>query len=134
MTHQFQNEPDLADQQIDELLDDIEIRCTADVAAARELNAVRAKIGVTIRPGNTSDRSTLIATGDTVEIKSQGVACVTDHPAGVGDVFHLTFERGSCDLAPILAVCDRCTMLAEASFESRFKFVHEIVLPKAPDK
>lgn len=131
MTHDFKNDSTLGEEQIDDLLQDIELRCSADLSIARGMTAVRKKAGVTIRPGNASERDTLLAAGDTTEVKSQGVTCLTDHPIAVGNVFHLTFDRSALDIAPLLAVCNRCAMLSDVSFEANFKFVHEVHLPDA---
>ena len=128
MSHQFRD-PALAESQIDELLEDLELRCRTDVTAAREMNSLHCRVGVTIRPGNASERGQSVAQAETVELRSQGMTCLAAAPVAVGDVHHLTFDRNSSDIEPLLAVCDRCTMLGDASFEARFRFVHQVALP-----
>ena len=129
MPHDFEENTELGDEQINDLLDDIELRCSPDLAAARDMATVRRKVGIEIRPGNASARTTVVTSGDTTELKTQGLTAVTEQPIMVGDVFHLTFDRTALDVAPVLSVCDRCTMLGDASFEVRFRFVHEVALP-----
>ncbi|MCA8949638.1 MAG: hypothetical protein KDE27_09060 [Planctomycetes bacterium] len=119
----------LADEQVDDLLDDLEIRCAADVTAARDMATVRRRVRVEVRPGNASERVGPPNSGDTTELRSQVVTAVTPLPVMVGDVCHVTFDRDQLDLAPELAICDRCTMLGDSQFEVRLKFVREIALP-----
>lgn len=133
MTRDFENDAELGDEQISDLLDDIEIRCSADLAAARGMTTVRRKVAVEVRPGNASDRGAVVARVDTTEIRSRSITTMADVPVMVGDVLHLTFDRNALDVVPVLAVCDRCTMLGDASFEVRFQFVHEIALPTDPE-
>ncbi len=128
MADQFRD-PALTDSQIDELVEDFEVRCRTDLSAAREISAVHCRVNVAIRPGNASERGQHMTKGEAVELRNLGMTCLTATPVSVGDVFHATFDRDDSDIEPLLAVCDRCTMLGDASFEARFRFVHEIALP-----
>ncbi|MCR9245971.1 MAG: hypothetical protein NXI31_13140 [bacterium] len=129
MQRDIEVNPALESDQIEELLDDIEMRCSADLTAARDMATVRCKVAVEVRPGNSSLRTTNVVNGDTTELRSQSVTALTSAPLMVGDVYHLTFDRNSLDVAPALSVCDRCTMLGDSSFEVRFKFFSELALP-----
>lgn len=129
MQRDIEVNPALENDQIEELLDDIEMRCSADLTAARDMATVRRKVAVEVRPGNSSQRTTDVVTGDTTELRSRSITALTSTPVMVGDVFHLTFDRTALDVTPALSVCDRCTMLGDSSFEVRFKFFSEIALP-----
>ena len=130
MTHELNEERILVDSQVEALLDDLEMRCRTDVASVRDQTAVHRRTATTIRPGNASQRRGMAVTGETTEWRRQGVTCHTDAPIAVGDVFQLVFDREAVDLDALLAVCDRCTMLGEDRFESRFHFASEIVVPQ----
>jgi len=129
MVHDFGQKAPLEDQQVDALLDDLEMRCRTDVSAARSMTEVRRKVAVTIRPADVIARKLGAILGVTVELRRQGMSCMAVEPLAVGSVFHLAFAREQLDLPPVLAVCDRCSMLNDTSFEMRFKFAQEIDLP-----
>jgi len=131
MTRDFHEDTALAETQVNALLDDIELRCSTGVAIARDVSAVRKKIAIEIRPGNAGERNSSCAIGKTIEVRTQGATCVTDTPITVGNVFHVTFTKVDFSVNAMLAVCDRCTMLGDASFEARFRFVNEIRIPSA---
>ena len=123
MTHDFRDDPTMADAQVEELLDDIEMRSRADLAAAREMSSIHCKAEIVIRPGNAA------VSGRAVELRSHGLTSLAETPLNVGDVYHLTFDRTELDIDPLLAVCDRCTMLGDTSFEARFRFFNEVPRP-----
>jgi len=130
MNHDFTDDAqNLGDGQIEELLDDIEMRCKTDVALVREHATHHLHVRTTIRPGNASARRSWAVNGETTEIRSQGATCLTDAPVGVGDVFQVAFDRSAFDVEPLLAICDRCTMLGEDRFEARFRFAEALPNP-----
>ena len=131
MAHPFEQKAPLADEQVDDLLDDLELRCGTGVSGARGMTAVRRKVTVTIRPADVQARKSSATTGTTSEMRRQGLSCLTPEPVAVGSVFHLTFDRDQLDLAPLLAICDRCWMLSDSSFEVRFQFAQAVNLPSA---
>jgi hypothetical protein len=132
MPHDLIHNTPLSDRQDGDLLDDLELRCRADVSTARSLASCRRKVGVTVRAANVIDRDQIAVTGHTVELRRQGAVCIASRPTMVGSCFQLAFDQNELGLAPILAVCDRCAMLGDASFELGFKFVHEIDLSPLP--
>lgn len=129
MSHPFEQKAPLADEQVDDLLDDLELRCRTGVGGARSMTAVRRKVAVTIRPADVLARKSSAVSGTTSELRHQGLSCLAPEPVAVGSVFHLTFDREQLDLAPLLAVCDRCWMLTDSSFDVRFQFAQEVTLP-----
>jgi len=85
-------------------------------------------------PATSATGSSAIA-AITVELRRQGLSCLCPEPVAVGSVFHLAFAREQLDVAPVLAICDRCSMQNDAAFEVRFKFVQEVDVPAvAPDQ
>jgi len=129
MPHDFEQRIPPGAQSEAELLSDLEVRCRTDVSNARTLTALRYKVAVSVRPANVADRHSHAMTAHTTEVRRQGALCLAPFPIMVGNVFHLTFGRSYLDTPPVLAVCDRCSMLSDASFELGFKFVQEIILP-----
>lgn len=125
----FANSTMLGNRQADELLDDIELSCRTDLVAARGQTALPRRIRVTVRPGNAGERRGQAVETESTEFTTQFVTCVGPAPTPVGNVFQLVFDRTALDTAPVLAVCDRCTMFGDDAFEARFRFVHEMTLP-----
>lgn len=119
----------LDDHQTDALLDDIELSCRSELANARSLATSTRRVSVVVSPGNVVDRAGHGLAAETVELTSGAATCRAGAPVAVGSVFHLAFDRSALDLAPTLAVCDRCTMLGDDAFEARFRFVQNLVLP-----
>ena len=129
MPHDLARNAALSDLQDGALLDELELRCRTDVSNARGLASCRRQVGVTVRAANVVDRDTVAAIGHTTELRRQGAVCLVSRPTMVGSFFLLTFDREDLDAAPALAVCNRCSMLGDASYELCFKFVQEIDLP-----
>ncbi len=117
---------------IDELLDDLEIRCATGVGAARHVSSSRRRMAIAIRPGNVHERGSAnpAIAGESTEFRRQGLTLRTARPLMVGDIFHLTFDAPDYDVAPVLAMCERCSMLGTDSFEVRFLLVREPDLPE----
>lgn len=129
MTHDFVNDHHLSDQLTKDLLDDLAVRRRTDIAKVRELTAIRRKAALTIRPANVGDRASFAASGATIELRRQAATCMFPVPVAVGDVFHVEFARDDLDLPTAFAICERCAMLGDTSFEVLLRFVQEIALP-----
>jgi hypothetical protein len=54
------------------------------------------------------------------------LTAIFDRPHLVGDVYVLSFDRTELDVGPTHAMCRRCRMLTDDSFESMFTFFTEI--------
>lgn len=118
----------LRDDQSQELLEDLEISQRESLGGARELASLRVQTGIEVRPANVCDRGTLVGAGQTTELRRRVTTCIVDQPPAVGSMFHLTFAQGQIDLEPVLAICERCTMLSDSAFEARFLLVDELDL------
>ena len=114
------------DGQTEELLDDLELRCTTNVAAVRESAWQHKRVRVEIRAGDACLRTGLLTELFTNELSPVGLVGIAPMPLMVGSVFHLQFERHSLDAPSTLAICDRCAMLGDSSFELRFRFTQAI--------
>jgi len=125
--HHFDDHPDLHAAQ-DDLLDDLEVRCTTNVAPLREAKIARHRVRVDVQAGNACDRAGMLTELQTNELNDHGLSGIAPKPLMVGSVYHLQFDRSTTDVAPALAVCDRCTMLSDTSFELRFRFAHPVDL------
>ena len=133
MTHQFGKHADMDADAAQELLEELEVHHPVDVSRARDLSSRRVKSAVVARPANVCDRHLTVVEGVAVLLGRQGVTCRFGTTVVVGSVFHLTFDRVEVDLAPRLAVCDRCAMLSDSTFDVHFQFVQEAELPPSSD-
>lgn len=128
----FHNVEGMPDQQQENLLDDLEVRSQNHVAevrdSVRESVMQRVHAAVELRHGNACDRDTVVTTAQTTEVTTTEMSGISAKPVMVGSVFHLQFDRTALDVPPTLAVCDRCTMLSDTSFELRFRFTQPIEL------
>jgi hypothetical protein len=62
------------------------------------------------------------------EVSTTGMSGIASKPIMAGSVIHMQFDRSTLDVPPTLAICDRCTMLSDTSFELRFRFTQPIEL------
>ena len=124
----FGNE--LTETQTYELLEELELNRPENVQGARENAALKIRCKVAVEPANVCDRANARIEAAGRDLQRQGVTCVCDVPLMVGSLFRVTFERAVVDLPPVLATCDRCTMLNDSAFESHFRFEHPIQLPR----
>jgi hypothetical protein len=126
--HDFSTQDQFTEQQQRALLDDLEVRCQTNVATIRDASSRRIQARVALLPGNICERNSATTEMQTSELSSSSISGIAPKPLMVGSVFHLQFERSSLDLSPTLAICDRCTMLSDSSFELRFRFTQAIEL------
>lgn len=98
------------------------LRCRTDVAAVRRATPPAAQHRVELLPGDICARGEPLGTLQTSELTAHTLAGIADRPIMVGSVFQLRFDRTSLDVPPTLAVCERCAMLSETSFELRLRF------------
>ncbi|MCK5942281.1 MAG: hypothetical protein KAI24_09960 [Planctomycetes bacterium] len=125
--HDFDPPTQTKDAQ-DAMLDELEVRCTTNVAPLREAKIQRRRVRVAVRPANACDRNGLRTELLTSETSEHGLAGIAPSPVMVGSYYHLEFDREVTDNAPALAVCDRCTMLGDESFDLRFRFAQPVDL------
>jgi hypothetical protein len=126
--HTFHNDDTISEQQQQQLLDDLELRCQTNVAAVRDACNTRTRVRIVVRAGNICDRSEVLTELVTSEVSTVAMTGIGQQPLMVGSLFYLQFDRASLDVSPALAICDRCTLLGDNSFELRFRFTQAVEL------
>ena len=126
--HNFTTDESFTDSSQQDLLDELELRCDTNVASIREASSTRTKARVEIRPGNACDRDNVLSVMTSSEISATTMTGIAERPIMVGSVFHVQFDRQVLDVAPDLAICDRCTMHSDTSFELRMRFTQAVEL------
>ena len=128
MVHDF---PDatLTEPPDERLLDDLEVRCATNVAAVRGTAVLSTPVTVEVRAADIVARGAVLAELSTTEVSSQSVTGIAVRPLMVGSVFHLRFPDGDFAARATLAICDRCAMLGDASFELHLRFVQALARP-----
>jgi len=125
--HDIQD-PTFTEDTADALLDELEVRCHTNVAAVRERPTKLPRVTADVFAGNACDRDGRLAAVSVGELDRRGLTGLSPRPLMVGSVFQLRFTPQT-DVAATLAVCDRCTMLGDSSFELRFRLATPIDLP-----
>ena len=93
--------------------------------------AIRAK--VTVQPGNSSQRTQQGIDAVLGDISRGGCQLLSPEPLGVGDIYHLAFQRDDLDLEPVFARCLRCRLIREGAFECGFGFFKQLDLSHLED-
>jgi len=123
--HEFNNVDELSVRQQENMLDDLEVRCQTNVASVRDMTTSHIHTNVEIRNGNACERDSVLTSVQTTEVGATSMTGLAKKPVMVGSLFHLQFDQ-EVDVPATLAVCDRCTMLSDTSFELRFRFTQPI--------
>lgn len=124
--HNFTNDEAFTDSSQQDLLDDLELTCHTNVASIRDASSTRTQARVEVRAANACDRGEVLSVLKSSEVNATTMTGIATKPVMVGSVFHLQFDQRILDIPPTLAICDRCTMLSDASFELRMRFTHPI--------
>lgn len=124
--HNFTNDEAFTASNEQDLLDDLEMRCHTNVAPIREASATHTQARVEVRAGNACDREAVLSVLKSSEVHATTMTGIATRPVMVGSVFHLQFNQRVLDIPPTLAICDRCTMLSDASFELRMRFTQPV--------
>ena len=126
--HDLTNDDTFTDGKQQALLDELDVRISTKVSSIREATATRANARVELRAGNACDRNAIVSVLQTTEVHPTTLTGIANQPVMVGSVYHLQFDRRNLDISPTLAICDRCTMLSDVSFELRLRFTQPIEL------
>ena len=125
--HNFHNDTAISDSQHEDLLDDLEVRCHTNVATIREASAKHTDTLVAVSAGNACDRSDAITEFRSSQLSEIGLNGIASRPVMVGSVFLLSFSQGqSTTPTSVLAICERCSMLGQSSFDLRFRFTQPL--------
>ena len=90
---------------------------------------ITVKVGITLQPGNVSDRMKLKMQGVTSDVSQGGCMALFPLPCRVGDVYQLSFDKTTLDVPVTFARCVRCRLIREDAFEAGFSFFRPISLP-----
>ena len=120
--HTFDPESDLTADQQDRLLDDLEVRCQTNVATVRDSEPRRRHATIDVLAGNACDRDGPITTVQAGELGPLSATGISSRPVMVGSVYLLQLDPQLLPTGSTLAVCDRCVMLGDSSYELRFRF------------
>jgi hypothetical protein len=124
--HNFTNDDAFTASNQQDLLDDLDMRCLTNVASIREAAATHTQARVEVRAGNACDREGVLSVLKSSEVNATTMTGIATKPVMVGSVFHLQFDQRILDIPPTLAICYRCTMLSDASFERRMRFTQPV--------
>ncbi|MFT7534829.1 MAG: hypothetical protein ACI85K_000779 [Hyphomicrobiaceae bacterium] len=124
--HNFTNDDAFTASNQQDLLDDLDMRCLTNVASIREAAATHTQARVEVRAGNACDREGVLSVLKSSEVNATTMTGIATKPVMVGSVFHLQFDQRILDIPPTLAICYRCTMLSDASFELRMRFTQPV--------
>lgn len=86
---------------------------------------------VTIRPGNGSQRQSLMIEGLTGDVSDGGCRVLLPRPVMPGDVFWLSFDDAHVKIGSLFARCVRCRLVQEEAYEAGFRFFNDIDLRNA---
>ena len=119
-------EPRSADDE--QILRELEQSTSQAIEAMRSSTRLAMRVPVIVEPGNASERGTRRLQGVTGDISSGGAQILLPLPIGVGDLFLVSFDRKTLDVAPVLARCVRARLVREDAFEAGLKFLTPIDL------
>jgi len=112
-----------------DLMQELERNTSDEVRKQRHHARVMIKVGVTLQPGNVSERMKLKMKGVTSDVSEGGCQALFPLPCSVGDIYQLTFDQGSFDTTTTFGRCVRCRLIREDAYEAGFSFFRPIKLP-----
>lgn len=112
----------------EQMLEELELRLHTEVATLRAMSPRQRHERIEIHAGNACDRDGMITELQTSELSTVSTTGLSPRPVMVGSVFQLRFDRHVVSAGRTLALCERCTMFGDASFEIRFRFSAPIEL------
>lgn len=116
-------------EQVLQLLEEVELNTSESVRKQRSHARRQVRAGLTLRPGNASQRNDLALSGMTADISESGCQVVFTQPCRVGDIYFLEFDPEMLELPKVFARCLRCRLIREDQFEAGFCFFTQIALP-----
>jgi hypothetical protein len=114
-----------------EALRELEGNTAHAILGQRASERIEVRTPVTLRPGNSSQRHEYGIQGLTGDISSGGCQILSSRPLHVGDIYWLTFSEEHLSIGSLLARCLRTRMIREDTFESGFRFLHDVDLAGA---
>ena len=124
----FENRDRPSAEEAVKVLEELELNQPKEVLDVQCVNEVEIKATVWVEPGNSSDRDGHKHVGVSSRISEKTLVTVFPTALRVGDVYHVTFDRDSLDLAPSYAHCRKCRFVNEEAFESTLAFFESVKL------
>ena len=103
-------------------LAELEQSSQENVTRLRAHERLQIRIGVTVQPGNSSERSRSGLECVTADISDGGCMALSPRPLIPGDVYWLTFDPARLAIGSLFARCMRCRLISEDAFEVGFRF------------
>ena len=94
--------------------------------------SIRAK--VVVEPGSMSQRGGVKFNGVTGDVSTGGTQILVPRPLLIGDIYLLTFDRQTLDIAPAFALCLRGRQVRPDAFEAGLRFLEPITLPQSNEE
>ena len=104
------------------LIEELELNHPKRVMEVRCVDGVEIKATVWVESGNATDRDGHKLVGTSSRIGQLNLTTVFRWPLSVGDVYRITFDRESLNLNPCYAVCRKCCLVNEETFQSTLTF------------
>ncbi len=103
-------------------LAELEQSSEENVTRLRAHERLQIRVGLTVQPGNASERRRAGMECVTADISDGGCMAIAPRPLLAGDIFWLTFDPERLTIGSLFARCMRCRMIGEDAFEVGFRF------------
>jgi len=113
-----------------DLLQELERNTSDDLRQQRAHFRLAVKANVILQPGNAGELLKFKIKGVTGDVSASGCSALFPVPVHVGNIYRLTFDRGTLDLPLTFARCVRCRLVREDAFEAGFAFFRNVCLPQ----
>ncbi|MFK7741459.1 MAG: hypothetical protein AB8H80_14170 [Planctomycetota bacterium] len=134
--YNFADADSFADSDREALLDVLEVRCQTNVAEVRERSRNAEQqlrtASIEILAGNACDRNGPLAEMVLSNLSELSASGISNRPIMVGSVYSVQLPTSIAPRGATLAVCDRCMMLGDTSYELRFRFPARLELTSTP--
>ncbi len=124
----FNRRPRLDSEENFAVLEELELNQPENVMEVRCVGEVEIKATVWVEPSNATDRDGHKLAGTSSRIGELNVTTVFRQPLSVGDVYRITFDRKSVNLNPCYALCSKCCLVNEVTFQSTLTFLVPIAV------
>ncbi len=110
------------------LIEELELNQPKRVMEVRCVDGVEIKATVWVESGSATDRDDHKLVGRSSRIGQLNLTTVFRQPLRVGDVYWITFDRESLNLNPRYALCRKCCLVNEGTFQSTLTFFAPVAL------
>jgi len=114
-------------------ISELEHNVCEEIRKQRTCERFEARCPVTVRPGNSRDRSQLAVEAVSGDVSASGCLLLSASPLTVGDVYWLTFDKSVLPIDSLFARCVRCRLLNEEAFEAGLRFFTHVTLLDSSD-